>query len=89
MDKQLVLSIVVVVSVILLFGYLMQSIAAFIKASGNSLLGKIFSLENFIDTWGIVAMIFFVPFVVSIAASFVEILNSNTGDQFYAFLIVS
>ncbi|MCG8016309.1 MAG: hypothetical protein JAY97_08845 [Candidatus Thiodiazotropha sp. 'RUGA'] len=73
---EVISSVVLVVSVVLLFGYLIQSIAAFVQAANHRLVQKVFSPQHFLDTWGVVAMIFFIPFVVSITASLIELMNS-------------
>ena len=69
-----------VIAVIILLGYLLQSIAAFLQASHHQLVQKIFSPGHFIDTWGIIAMIFFVPFIVSLTSNFIELINSGSGQ---------
>ncbi|MEW8350161.1 MAG: hypothetical protein AB2689_28095 [Candidatus Thiodiazotropha taylori] len=82
-------SFVVVGSVLVLLGYLLQSVAAFAKAQRSSVLVKTFSLRKYEQTWLIVATIFFGPLIISWVSNIDELLKINEDLKASAALILS
>lgn len=70
----------VVGSILILFGYFMQATAAFSHAYKTRIILKTFSPKRFIETWLIVATIFFGPLIISWVSNVVEYKSTQLPD---------
>lgn len=66
-------SFLLVTSLLILFGYFIQATAAFVHAYSTKTILKVFAVSRFVDTWLIVATIFFGPLLISWISNAIEL----------------